>query len=178
MLTETETFLSKLIQLYTKSRYNHASIALESELTEVYSFGRKKANNPFIGGFVKEDLNTGLFHNAECEIYTFSMTRQQKQQLIWNIRHIQKQNQVYRYNFLGLFGVLFNKPIKRRHAYFCTQFVSSMLQDSHIIAFRKPLSLITPNDLKNCLEFQLVYRGKLKDYINMSINDDQSDQLV
>lgn len=40
---------------------NHVSIALDRELTEVYSFGRKQPDNPFIGGFVKEDI---FFHHT------------------------------------------------------------------------------------------------------------------
>ena len=59
LLTDTGTLFTKLIKLYTKKPYNHASISFDLELLEVYSFGRKTARNPFIGGFVKEDVNKG-----------------------------------------------------------------------------------------------------------------------
>ncbi|USK36883.1 hypothetical protein LIS77_13090 [Cytobacillus firmus] len=54
LLTDTGTLFTRLIKLYTKKPYNHASISIDPELKEVYSFGRKTAKNPFIGGFVKE----------------------------------------------------------------------------------------------------------------------------
>ena len=56
LLTDTGSLLTKLIKLYTKKPYNHASISFDFELSEVYSFGRKKVENPFHGGFVKEKI--------------------------------------------------------------------------------------------------------------------------
>lgn len=42
VLTGTGTWFSRMIQYFTKAPLNHASIAFDSELCEVYSFGRKK----------------------------------------------------------------------------------------------------------------------------------------
>lgn len=39
LLSDTGTVLTKLIKTYTKMPYNHASIAFDSKLREVYSFG-------------------------------------------------------------------------------------------------------------------------------------------
>ena len=55
VLTDTGTLLSKAIGLYTRKDLNHASIAFDEELKEMYSFGRKQRHNPFVGGFVKEN---------------------------------------------------------------------------------------------------------------------------
>lgn len=38
LLTDTDTMLTRLIKACTKMPYNHASIAFNPELTEVYSF--------------------------------------------------------------------------------------------------------------------------------------------
>lgn len=42
VLTGTGTTFSGFIKWFTKADLNHASIAFDSELREVYSFGRKK----------------------------------------------------------------------------------------------------------------------------------------
>lgn len=42
VLTGTGTAFSGLIKWFTKAELNHASIAFDHELREVYSFGRKK----------------------------------------------------------------------------------------------------------------------------------------
>ncbi|MEH7009791.1 hypothetical protein V7087_03085 [Neobacillus niacini] len=166
LLTNTGSFLTKLIKLYTKKPYNHASIAFDSNLSEVYSFGRKTARNPFIGGFVKEDVMSGLFKQADCAIYSITVKEVHFQKMNHYLQEIEAQKKHYRYNFLGLFGVMFNKPIKRKNAFFCSQFVACVLKESNIIDFEKPLSLVAPYDLQSISKFQLVYEGKLKDYHN------------
>ncbi|MED3551735.1 hypothetical protein [Cytobacillus praedii] len=166
LLTNTDSVLTKLIKLYTKKPYNHASIAFDSDLSEVYSFGRKTARNPFIGGFVKEDVTAGLFKQADCAIYSFTVTEVQFQRMNHYLQTFKTQRHVYRYNFIGLFGVIFNKPITRTKAFFCSQFVASILEECDILHFEKPLSLITPADFQEVCTFQLVYEGKLMDYHN------------
>jgi hypothetical protein len=166
LLSNTGSLLTKLIKLYTKKPYNHASLAFDSHLAEVYSFGRKTVRNPFIGGFVKEDVKAGLFIQADCAIYSITVTEEQIQKMNHYLQEIEAQKKHYRYNFLGLFGVLFNKSIKRKNAFFCSQFVAFLLKESNIIDFDKPPSLITPHDLQNSSKFQFVYEGKLKNYHN------------
>ncbi|MEH7179115.1 hypothetical protein [Neobacillus vireti] len=164
LLTNTGSFLTKLIKLYTKKPYNHASIAFDYELSEVYSFGRKTARNPFIGGFVKEDVLTGLFTHADCAIYSFTVTEDQLRKMYQYIEAIEARKKQYRYNFLGLIGVMFNTPIDRKKAFFCSQFVASLLKDCDTLHFDKPLSLIAPYDLQQVPNFQFEYEGKLRDY--------------
>ncbi|MFP7296664.1 hypothetical protein [Neobacillus niacini] len=166
LLTNTNSFLTKLIKLYTKKPYNHASIAFDTHLAEVYSFGRKTARNPFIGGFVKENVREGLFKQAECALYSITVTERQFQKMKYCLQQIEAQKRQYRYNFLGLFGVMFDKPIKRNDAFFCSQFVAFLLKESMVIQFQKPISLISPHDLQCVPNVQCVYEGKLKDYQN------------
>lgn len=166
LLTNTGSFLTKLIKLYTQKPYNHASIAFNSQLSEVYSFGRKTVRNPFIGGFVKEDVKAGLFKQADCVIYSITVTEEQIQKINHMLKIFEAQKKDYRYNFLGLFGVMFNIPIKRKNAFFCSQFVAFLLKESYIIDFDKPLTLITPHDLQSASKCQFVYEGKLYEYYN------------
>ena len=166
LLTDTGTILTRLIKSYTKKPYNHASIAFDTELTEVYSFGRKTAKNPYIGGFVREDIHSGLFGEANCSIYFLTITNDEFKKMYQYILQIAVEKEHYRYNFIGLFGVPFKKPIKRKNAFFCSQFVASVLKESHVIDFEKDLSLIEPSDLPHSANFQLVFEGRLKDYQN------------
>src|SRR3954454_23332475 len=122
LLTDTGTTLTRLIKSYTKKTYNHASISFDAELIEVYSFGRKTAKNPFIGGFVKEDMHSLLFKQAHCAIYSLTITNDEYQRMSQYIQEIAAKKEHYRYNFIGLFGVLFKTPIKRKNAFFCSQF--------------------------------------------------------
>jgi hypothetical protein len=165
LLTDTGTILTRLIKSYTKKPYNHASIAFDAELMEVYSFGRKTARNPFIGGFVREDIDSVIFRQADCALYSLNITAAEFQKMYQYIQEIASEKEKYRYNFIGLFGVLFQKPIKRKNAFFCSQFVASVLKESKVIDFEdEELSLVKPSDLTHLANFELVFEGGLNDY--------------
>lgn len=165
VLTDTRSILSQFIKLYTRKRYNHVSISFDAELQDIYSFGRKKVGNPFKGGFIKENMREGLYQHADCIIYSLSVTKQQLQYLKNKIQVMKKQKKIYRYHILGLFGFFINKPIYRKNAYFCSQFVATLLDTCNAIQFEKPLALITPSDFEQFNQLQLLYEGDLQSYL-------------
>ena len=128
ILTDTGTLFTKMIRQFTNYPLNHASISFTKELDTTYSFGRKSANNPFIGGFVKEDLNGKLFKKAKCAIYKCSVSELEYKQMLNGVRQIEDDKQAYKYNFIGLFGVLLNRKINRNKAFFCSEFVATILK--------------------------------------------------
>jgi hypothetical protein len=165
LLTDTGTVLTKIIKLYTKKPHNHASIALDDELWDVYSFGRKRPRNPFLAGFVRENIRGGIFRNADCAIYCCTISEKQFETICQKIREIEENKRDYRYNLLGLFAVMFNMEFDRKNAFFCSHFVAALLEESGIeINKQKPLSLVTPNDIKESASLKLVYEGKLSSY--------------
>lgn len=163
LLTDTGTIFTRMIKLYTKKPYNHASIAFDGNFREVYSFGRKKPRNPFFGGFVNEDVRQGLFKNARCAIYSFEVTEEQVSNMKYFINKIKTDKHLYRYNLLGLMTFILNKPYEREHAFFCSEFVAYVLNEGQIIEFQKPLSLISPYDLQSIETIELEYEGHLAD---------------
>lgn len=170
LLTDTGTLFTKLIKLYTKKSYNHASITFDSKLFEVYSFGRKNVRNSLYWRIRKERYHGSLFNQAKCAIYSFEVTEDQYDRMKQYIRNMEVQKEEYRYNLLGLLGFIMNRPIKRKNAFFCSQFVASVLKEGTTIDFEKPLPLIAPHDLQEILNLQLVYEGELKDYTNKNGN--------
>ncbi|MDG5789894.1 hypothetical protein QA612_20775 [Evansella sp. AB-P1] len=164
LLTRTGTVLSRLIQLYTRKNYNHASICFHSSFMEVYSFGRKVPRNPFIGGFVKEDIRASFFSQASCAVYSYTVTDDQLQRMMTYMRKIEEQKERYRYNLLGLFAIAVNKQIDRKYAFFCSQFIATVLQECEVIEFNKPLSHVAPYDLVEGTNFQLEYQGTLANF--------------
>ena len=77
LLTHSGTIPSKLVKFYTRNNYSHVSISLKKELTEFYSFGRKKLYNPFIGGFIIESKNSKFykrFKNTKCVLLKLKVT--------------------------------------------------------------------------------------------------------
>lgn len=168
VLTDTGTVLTRLIKLYTKKPYNHASISFDAYLTEVYSFGRKRPHNPFIGGFVKENVRSFFFEDAGCAIYSLMATETDIANMEYYINKIEAEKNAYHYNFLGLFGVMFNKPLKREKAFFCSQFAATVLNHCEGVTFDKHFALITPNDLTRIQDITLEYEGKMEEYTSQT----------
>lgn len=166
LLTDTGTLFTKMIKLYTKKPYNHASIVFDEHFTEVYSFGRKTPGNPFVGGFVNEDVRHGLFVNARCAIYSFYVTDEQIFNMRSFISKIEMEEHLYRYNLLGLFSFILNKPLYRKNAYFCSEFVARVLNEGNMTRFQKPFSLVSPHDLQTIDNLKLEYEGLLSNLLN------------
>ncbi len=57
VLTQTKTYPARAIRLYTNEPYAHASIALDENLDEMYSFARKGLYNPFNAGFIRANCD-------------------------------------------------------------------------------------------------------------------------
>ncbi|WP_318153020.1 hypothetical protein [Metabacillus arenae] len=167
LLTDTGTLFSRAIKLYTRAPYNHASIALDQDLNEIYSFGRKDFRNPINGGFVKETLCSGLFFHkpkTSCAVYELTVDQSTYHTLSNVIKEFERKQAEYRYNLLGLLGILLKKAIERKDAYFCSEFVAVVLRNSGIYPFEKPPSLITPDDFCRVKQFKLIFQGKLIDF--------------
>ena len=167
VLTDTGSMLTKAIKLYTKNPYNHVSISFNEDLTEIYSFGRKIPNNPFIGGLVKENLNSQIFKEAGCAIYSYEVTEQQYNQMLHKVREMESEKNLYRYNFIGLLAAMAHLEIPRKYAYFCSQFVAMVLQEGDIYVVDKPTCFTSPYDIQIYSDLEFVYEGLLQKYLLM-----------
>lgn len=168
MLSDTGTVFTNLIKRYTKAPYNHASLSFDPELKEMYSFGRKKPTNPLHGGFVKEDILTGTyskFKETTCVIYKLEVTERQLQKMKRILHLFIRNDDKYLYNILGVIGVPLKAPVEFSNSYFCSQFVAEILSRSGIHLWDKLSVMVTPDDFRNCEQLQLIYEGKLFDYV-------------
>ncbi|WP_414838973.1 hypothetical protein [Carnobacterium sp. TMP28] len=165
VLTDTNTILSKTIKFYTKAEYNHASLALDSSLTDMYSFGRKRPNNPFIAGFIQEDLTREYFIRAQCKILSCDVTPDQYTLLTNLIGYYEQTKNLYHYNLMGLVTLALNIDFVRDDVFFCSQFVATLLSDSKIYDFQKEMHFITPQDLEVLPIFESIYTGSLYGYL-------------
>jgi hypothetical protein len=172
LLTDTGTWLSKMIKAYTKEPFNHASLAFDEDMQEVYSFGRKHESNPFLGGFVKENLLSPLFlddkRETTCAVYCIEVGKAAYERIRQTVKDHELRENDYKYNALGLFGVALNIKLKRKNAYFCSQFVSEMFLAGGVALTGKCPEFTTPGDLGKSRHANLLYTGNLRDYPPLS----------
>ena len=161
ILTYTSTLFAKITKFLFKDRYTHASISLDKTLNNMYTC------DLFNNGFKKESIKEVL---AKDEKRQFSVYRIGVSLDIYNkIKEVLNEFisgvKKVTYNIWGLFGILFNKPIKATDAYFCSEFVLTVLKKAGINIFRfKDISLVRPYDLAKTKKLKLLYRGSLKNF--------------
>ena len=165
VLTYTGTTLAKIVKFYTKKKYTHTSIGLDSELKELYSFGRLNPYNPFIGGFVHEGLNKGTFRrfkNTKGAVYCLNVTDEQYNCIVNTIENIKQNRDEYKFNIIGLFLVSINKKYQKQDTFYCAEFVKYVLEN----AFDKKIlpEIIKPMDFLELDNIELVYEGIFSKY--------------
>lgn len=171
ILTHTGTFLSRIIKSYTKDEFSHVSVALDSELNEMYSFGRLHPYNPFWGGFVHERINAGTFKRfskTRAKIYSLEIQDEQYEKLKYAISCIEKLRKEYTFNIWGLFAVGFKMRIKIKKSFYCAEFVKYVLDEAKIET-NLP-ELIKPEDFKSIKNLKVEYDGYLRLYNTFLIN--------
>lgn len=164
VLTRTNTMISRLIHLFTHDEYTHAALALDSELQEMYSFGRKYTYNPFLGRFKQERLNEGTYGLAKKlpgVILDIEVSPEDYMHVRELIEHFRSNQERYRYNVRGLFYGLLKKPTTRDDRFLCSQFVYFVLHESRIVEFDIPASLVRPVDFLT-LDARIAFMGDLK----------------
>ncbi len=172
VLTQTGTLISRTIKKFTRAPFNHASITTDKELGEMFSFARLNIKRPLPGGFIHEDISTGvfsLFSHIPCEIYGIRVTEEQLERYNLLLDHFKEHTKLYSYNILGLLTVPLGIPLKRKTRFVCSQFVAFMLEKSGAVEFQKDISLVTPDDFRFLDDAVLLYNGNIKEYSHQKL---------
>ena len=168
VLTDTGTLFSRSIRCWTGKPLNHASIALDPDLDEIYSFGRLRPNNPLKAGFVRERVWGSLIRGSErrtpCAVYRCRLGRTAYLKLLAEIERFRREPSRYRYNLAGLLAVAAGIDWRRPRKFFCSQFVAHLFHAAGAPLVRKPPALTTPHDLEASTRLELVYRGDLREF--------------
>lgn len=167
VLSQTGTYPSRLIRYYTKEPYAHASIAMDADLKEMYSFARRGLYNPLNAGFVEEHIDSGVFgrfKKTRCCVLELKISEEQHRRIREQIRAFRENRDLYSYNFLGVLGVVFHVPVRREFNYFCSQFVAELLKRSSVEIFDKNCALVRPMDFRTNPHLTRVYTGPLSGY--------------
>ena len=131
LVTQTGTNISKIIKLFTRKPYNHASLSKDLSLSEMYSFCRTYKRFPIPATFNKEIVGKGvlgMFSYIPCEIYEIPVSHEQKMKFESLIEHFKSHRRNYSYNYLGLGSILFKIKYKNKNKFLCSQFAAYILQ--------------------------------------------------
>ena len=120
IISRTPTKFGHIIRKLGKQQYNHASIALDEDLSHIYAFARKKHNEPLVGGLQRESLDRFTLRsdiNIPVVVFKIPVTNEQYCFISELIKLMLNNNQ---YNLLiilvrmeqNLLGILIYHDIK------------------------------------------------------------------
>ena len=167
-LIETGTIISKILRKYTKHLYNHVSISLRDDLSEMYSFGRL---NPYIfcwGGFVIEHPGKGIykrFPKTRTKVLELTVSDQSFDIIKNCIDQFIRDKDSYGYNYRGIFAAKRNKGYQGSYRkFYCSQFVNYLLVCAHVLPEDYFGEFVRPEDFSSIENATVVYEGLLTDY--------------
>lgn len=166
VLSQTGTFPSRVIRLITRAEYNHASISVKKDLSDMYSFGRLNPYNPFWAGFVVENPKRGTFKrfpNTKAVVLEAEVSEEKYKELEQALGNMCAEHKKYHYNYVGLVLASCNIRRKKDRCYFCSEFVGDLLVKHDIVSKDELPEIVRPMNFTE-LKFQQIYKGKLVDY--------------
>ncbi len=175
LLTRPTTLVSRVIHTATRDQFTHISISFESNLEPLYSFSRKYARSPLPAGMTTEAIAQGFYKDRgfiTCALYELPVSSSVYYAAKKEAESMYNKSEAYRFNILGLALCKLNIPMERSNHYFCSQFVSSLLENSGALRIPKNSGLMRPADFLEIPELKLVFQGdlaSLQDYLNYEV---------
>lgn len=167
VLSQTPTGFGRIIRKIGKISYNHASIAFDKELMELYSFGRKQNQVPIVAGFVKEypeRFSLKKNFHVNTKIYQIPVTRSQYMMGKERVQQIANDDD-YLYNLFSVLLFPFVHGFSTFKAYSCAEFVVHILGYMNISLKNEKLCCqYTPEDIGKIFQQYLYFKGNLLDY--------------
>jgi hypothetical protein len=168
VISETPTEFGRLIRKFAKIQYNHASIAFDAELKQLYSFGRRQYKNPLNAGLIKEypeRFTLQRFPRINVSIYKIPVTKEQYTLGKSRLLEIKHDADGYIYNLFSVLSYPFLKGIHTYKAYTCAEFVVHMVRLMGINLDPAKLNCkFTPDEIGRYVKDWLIFEGNLLEY--------------
>lgn len=148
IISRTPTRFGGLVRKLAKQTYNHASIALDEDLTHIYAFARKKHNAPLLGGLVRESLDRFTLRRDQSvpvKVFKIPVTVEQYNHISSLIKEM-LYNKKYVYNLFSVFLYPIFKGFTVKNAFSCIEFVAYMLQSIGLLTDKQACKY-KPDDL-------------------------------
>ncbi|MCL2353024.1 MAG: hypothetical protein FWC69_00165 [Defluviitaleaceae bacterium] len=176
VLSRSKSILSNIISTLTSDKYTHSALSLDKDLKYMFTFGRKKHTNPFIGCFKQEKFTDAFYKNYSNlpgVVLEVTLSEEQYYNIIADISCFVTGASSYRYNVSGLMRAAFRlknpyHPNQPKNKYFCSEFVYYILHKNDLFTLE--------NNKKNTIRPQhflqvssnKVFEGNLLHYTRVS----------
>ena len=140
LLTRSATITSRLVQIFTFSKYSHSSIALTRD-GSFYSF------NPKVGFTTERPIAQKKRKDSKCVLNAIQVTDEAYAEIESRINWFIENPDEYKFNYAGMVFTILRIPVGTENRYFCSQFISDLLKKSGALPGKKHSSRYLPMDL-------------------------------
>lgn len=165
LISQTHTGFAGTIRRFGKVKYNHAAVALDEHMTELYGFARPKHHAPLLGRLVHESVfryTLGKHSFVDAMIFRIPVTDEQYAWVEDTIHRIHS-NKTYIYNLFSVLSTPITGGFSTYRAFSCIEFVMFLLRGLGY-TLDKPLCRYRPDDLVGLLPEAVCYQGNLLEY--------------
>jgi len=152
---------SKVFRFFTRCKFNHASIGISGTDGAFYSYvtkGFRRELPKKHPTFKRREVPCKLLR-VEISDETYSVTRAA-------LGDHEKQSYKFKYNFFGVVLCLLRVVFPIRNHYFCSQFVSEVLEQMKAVPLEKHSSLYLPDDFTEIRGLDLCFSGYLSQLVS------------
>lgn len=162
VFSNTPCKMGSFIRAVTHGAYNHVSVALDGDLSEMYSFARLKRDTPFCGGFVHEGAERYRLkeRTADISICSINVGGEAMEKVRSKIKAMEQQREIYLYNMISAMLVPLHRKARARDAFTCVEFASAILK---IAGFRLLSECYSASELYTQLHDCEIYKGEYPD---------------
>lgn len=157
LLTDTGTTFGRLIKHVTKSPYSHASLALDEDLSRLYSY------NLNVNGFSRE--SRADYIGCKYTLYRSAVSDEQYAKVEDYINMLQSCTEETEYSFRSVINALFKRNVletERGRSAICSEFVGNVFAEVNIKLFRHNRSAIQPYEIVKSRKMEHVRRGIMR----------------
>lgn len=175
VISHSGTFVSNVVRLITGDRYSHVSISLDAALMKMYSFGRRKAYNPFIGRFVCESRDSGIFKRftkTEVEVIKLDIPKEKYDAIKAELEAMYEERESYKYNYMGLFLAAIGKTRTKDKRFYCSEFLDHLFKKHGIEGYKNDNKIKKPVHFLNIEGSENVYKGVLTEYPRLEVSEE------
>ena len=147
---------SKIFRFFTRTYYNHASIGVSNSDGIFYSYVTK--------GFRKEfpkEHPTFKRREVLCRLYRAEISDEIYNVTKATLESHERQTYKFKYNTFGVLLCFLRFVYTRKNRYFCSQFVSEILEQTRAVSVAKHSALYLPDDFTKQKGLELCFSGYL-----------------
>ena len=170
VFSRPNSIVSETIGLFTRGEFTHCSITLDRDLRYMFSFGRKYAYFPFIGCYLREELNNKFYSLSDSlygRIVEIPVSDEQYENVKRRLVDFWRNKKNHKYNIAGFFFYLFRKDYAPDGQYTCSQFVAETLDIYGICSINTAYTLVNPDELARIVDGNILFEGDIKKYANV-----------